>query len=103
MLQVLHGISRADDVLPWRFTQIPSPSGSAKGSVCRIDVMLPEYYARRGWDAETGFPSEETLARLGLSEAWDRLCEAAASGSPEAVRADRGWAAPYTGPAVDDL
>ncbi|MBI4790738.1 MAG: aldehyde ferredoxin oxidoreductase family protein [Chloroflexi bacterium] len=99
----LHGITRADDVLPWRFTQIPSPSGHAKGSVCRLDEMLPEYYALRGWDAETGLPRAETLTRLGLNEVGERMREAFASGAASAVRANLGWAAPYTGPMVDDL
>jgi aldehyde:ferredoxin oxidoreductase len=99
----LHGITRADDVLPWRFTQIPSPSGNAKGRVCRLDVMLPEYYALRGWDAETGLPRRETLARLGLADAWERIEHAFASGSAQRVRANLGWAEPYTGPVVDEL
>jgi aldehyde:ferredoxin oxidoreductase len=100
---ILHGISRADDVLPWRFTQVPSPSGNAKGSVCHIDVMLPEYYALRGWDPESGFPLPETLARLGLEDAWARIQEAIASGAARALYANLGWAPPYTGPKVDDL
>jgi aldehyde:ferredoxin oxidoreductase len=99
----LHGIARADDVLPWRFTQIPSPSGNATGSVCRIDVMLPDYYALRGWDGETGLPREETLARLELEEAWGRIRTAISSGEAASIRAQLGWAEPYTGPAVDDL
>ncbi len=39
---------------------------SAKGLVCRLDEMLPEYYKLLGWD-ETGVPSTETLKRLELS------------------------------------
>ncbi len=55
-----------DDTLPARILTEPAPSGSAKGLVCRLDEMLPEYYKLRGWD-ETGIPSTETLMRLGLS------------------------------------
>ena len=33
--------------------------------VAELDVMLPEYYALRGW-GEDGVPSKETLDRLGL-------------------------------------
>ncbi len=99
----LHGIARADDVLPWRFTQIPSPSGNAQGSVCRLDVMLPEYYALRGWDAELGLPTRETLARLDLAGTWDRIRTARASGAAQETHAQLGWAEPYTGPAVDAL
>ena len=100
---ILHGITRADDVLPWRLTQIPSPSGNAKGSVCHLDVMLPEYYVQRSWDAETGFPYQETLARLGLAEDWERIHKAVTSGATQEIRAGLGWAAPYTGPAMDNL
>ncbi|MEA1977180.1 MAG: aldehyde ferredoxin oxidoreductase family protein [Chloroflexota bacterium] len=100
---ILHGISQADDVLPWRFTQKPSPSGNATGSVCRIDLMLPEYYSLRGWDAETGFPFEETLERLGLADAEDRVQKSVVSGAAQAVYDKLGWATPYTGPVMDDL
>ncbi|MBI2975449.1 MAG: aldehyde ferredoxin oxidoreductase family protein [Chloroflexi bacterium] len=100
---LLHGLSPADDVLPWRFTTMPSPSGNATGSVCRLDIMLPEYYALRGWDAGTGYPSEATLARLGLGEVLDRIRAADSSGAAAAVYAGLGWAAPYTGPVIDEL
>lgn len=60
------GLTRADDTLPKRILSEPAPSGTAKGLVSRLDVMLPEYYKLRGWDAE-GVPTTETLGRLGLS------------------------------------
>jgi len=94
----LHGITRADDVLPWRFTKSPSPSGNARGSVCRLHEMLPEYYALRGWDPETGLPQKETLARLGLDGAAERLAEAFESGLAQALRAQLGWVAPSADP-----
>jgi aldehyde:ferredoxin oxidoreductase len=100
---VLHGITRADDVLPWRFTQIPSPSGNAKGNVCHIDVMLPVYYARRGWDSHSGIPTRETLTRLGIGDTCARIRKAVASGDGVRIRQSLGWATPYTGRAVDDL
>jgi aldehyde:ferredoxin oxidoreductase len=31
--------------------------------------MLDEYYRLRGWDPETGWPTEEKLRELGLEEA----------------------------------
>ncbi len=43
----------------------PAPSGTAKGKVNQLDVMLPEYYRERGWTPE-GVPSDETLDRLEL-------------------------------------
>jgi aldehyde:ferredoxin oxidoreductase len=99
----LHGISSADDVLPWRFTQAPSPSGNAIGSVCHIDVMLPDYYRLRGWDGGTGLPMPETLEHLGLAGVYERVQTALASGAAAAVREGLGWASPYTGPALDEL
>jgi aldehyde:ferredoxin oxidoreductase len=45
--------------------EVPSPSGTAKGKVCELDVMLPEYYKVRGWTKD-GVPTKETLKRLGL-------------------------------------
>jgi aldehyde:ferredoxin oxidoreductase len=98
----VHGISKVDDVLPWRFTKIPSPSGNAKGSICHIDIMLLDYYALRGWDIETGLPTEETLERLGLTDVYERV-----RGEDPGSITDRynrlGWAVPYTGPIEDDL
>jgi len=59
------GFTGADDTLPKRLLEVPAPSGTAQGKVAELDVMLPEYYALRGWN-EDGFPTEETLNRLGL-------------------------------------
>jgi aldehyde:ferredoxin oxidoreductase len=63
------GITRADDQLPRRFSEEPSPSGNARGQVIDLAPMLDEYYQLRGWDCETGWPTLETLRRLGLEEA----------------------------------
>ena len=60
------GLSAADDTLPKRLLEVPAPTGTAKGKVCELDKMLPEYYALRGW-TEDGVPSAETLERLGLA------------------------------------
>ncbi|MFT5259250.1 MAG: aldehyde:ferredoxin oxidoreductase [Saprospiraceae bacterium] len=62
---LLAGLTKADDTLPKRILTEPAPSGTAKGLVCKLDVMLPEYYAARGWDAD-GVPLPETLERLSL-------------------------------------
>jgi len=66
---VRHGIGRADDRLPRRFTKNPSPSGNAEGQIIELDLMLEGYYRLRGWDPETGWPTEEKLRELGLEEA----------------------------------
>jgi aldehyde:ferredoxin oxidoreductase len=61
------GLSIKDDTLPPRLLQEPAPSGSGKGLVCRLDVMLPDYYKVRGWD-ESGVPLNDTLLNLKLHE-----------------------------------
>jgi len=68
---VLRGVRRKDDTLPRRFLEEPLPedSGPSAGSVVELDDMLDQYYAARGWDAETGIPCSETLLRLGLDDA----------------------------------
>ncbi|UCH41601.1 MAG: aldehyde ferredoxin oxidoreductase family protein [Gammaproteobacteria bacterium] len=60
------GLGKKDDTLPKRILEEPADVGTAKGLVCRLDEMLPEYYEINGWDAE-GVPTGETLQRLGLS------------------------------------
>jgi len=59
------GLTRADDTLPKRLLEVPAPGGTAKGKVCQLDIMLPEYYEARGWTTE-GVPTKETLKRLGM-------------------------------------
>lgn len=59
------GMSGADDTLPKRILEEPAPSGAAKGLVCRLPDMLPQYYELRGWTAD-GAIKPETLSRLGL-------------------------------------
>ena len=70
---VWHGIGRADDCLPRRFAEEPSPSGNARGQVLDLEPMLDEYYSLRGWDPTTGWPTAEKLRELGLEEAANRL------------------------------
>jgi aldehyde:ferredoxin oxidoreductase len=62
------GITRQDDTLPRRFLEEPLPEGSgpSTGSVLELEPMLDEYYRARGWDVETGLPTEEKLEELGL-------------------------------------
>ena len=60
------GLTRADDTLPRRLLETPAPSGTGKGRVNELDVMLPEYYEARGWTPD-GEPTTQTLQRLGLA------------------------------------
>jgi aldehyde:ferredoxin oxidoreductase len=59
------GLGKKDDTLPKRILEEPADVGTGKGLVCRLDEMLPEYYAINGWDAE-GVPTRDTLGRLGI-------------------------------------
>jgi len=68
---ILHGISRKDDTLPERLLKEPSPSGAAKGHVCRLEEMLTEYYQLRDWDLKSGYPTRSKLETLGLQDAAD--------------------------------
>jgi aldehyde:ferredoxin oxidoreductase len=65
MFNVRAGLGKKDDTLPKRILEEPADIGSAKGLVCKLGDMLPEYYQLRGWDQE-GNPTSETLQRLGL-------------------------------------
>lgn len=60
------GFTRAQDNLPPRLTSEPMPDGPAKGMVCHLDKMLPEYYELRGWDQD-GRPTPAKLGQLGLA------------------------------------
>ena len=62
------GITRKDDSLPRRLTHEKAPVGPSAGEVVELDIMLDDYYRERGWNLETGLPTEETLERLGLTE-----------------------------------
>ncbi len=64
------GRTHADDILPDRFYEEESCSGLMKGKkISRefFESQVQDYFKHRGWDEE-GKPTEETLARLGLSE-----------------------------------
>lgn len=60
----LAGMKPEDDELPKRLLDEPigAENEASAGMVSHLDVMLPEYYAVRGW--VEAFPTEETLARL---------------------------------------
>jgi aldehyde:ferredoxin oxidoreductase len=67
---VREGVSRKDDLLPYRVMHEPIPFGPAKGRYCppaELNQMLDEYYTLRGWTRD-GIPSKERLAALGLED-----------------------------------
>lgn len=59
------GFTKKDDTLPPRLLTEALPEGAAKGKVCELDTMLPEYYEVRGWTAD-GIPTPEKRTQLGL-------------------------------------
>lgn len=58
------GITAKDDTLPVRLLNIPQVKGRPD-TVVPLAVMLPKYYAVRGWDAN-GVPTAKKLKRLGI-------------------------------------
>lgn len=59
------GLSARDDRLPDRLLHEPIKTGASQGEVNHLDVMLPEYYELRGWDAN-GVPTAAKLEELAL-------------------------------------
>jgi aldehyde:ferredoxin oxidoreductase len=73
---VREGFTRADDTFPERLMTEPLKAGASKGQVISKDdlnKMLDEYYAARGWTAETGVPTRAKLIELGLGYVTDKL------------------------------
>jgi aldehyde:ferredoxin oxidoreductase len=66
MYNVHCGISRKDDMLPYRIMTSPRNEGGAKGKLPHLGKMLNEYYNYRGWNEE-GLPTVEKLAELELT------------------------------------
>lgn len=59
------GFGRKDDTLPERLLKTPISEGPCKGMVVRLDEMLDDYYAVRGW--KDGKPTKKKLKELGLA------------------------------------
>ena len=69
------GFGRGWDYPPARFMEEPVPTGPAKGKFIpkeNIDLMLDEYYSKRGWTPE-GIPTKKKLEEMGLAFAADSL------------------------------
>jgi len=66
LFNIRAGFSGKDDTLPQRMLKEPLPEGPAKGQVCKLNEMLPDYYEIRGWDKK-GVPTEDKLKALGLA------------------------------------
>jgi len=59
------GLSARDDTLPQRLLKDAANVGPAKGKVCELDKMLPEYYRLRGWTPD-GNLTAETKSKFSL-------------------------------------
>jgi len=59
------GLDRSNDVLPPLLLE-PYPDGGSAGFTIPFDEMIEAYYSARGWDENTGYPSQSKLAELGL-------------------------------------
>ena len=69
-LNTRFGIRRADDRLPPKFNR-PLASGRHKGLDFppeKVEEMVDDYYALRGWDRESGLVRRETLVELELED-----------------------------------
>ncbi len=67
--------SREMDVPPARWFEEPLAEGPLKGAKLdrtKYDVMLNQYYEKRGWD-ERGIPKKRTLKSLGLGDVVNTL------------------------------
>jgi len=69
---VREGLTRKDDTLPERFLREPAGGGSA-GSIPPLEPMLDDYYRVRGWNMDTGIPTEEKLEKLDLKNVASEL------------------------------
>jgi aldehyde:ferredoxin oxidoreductase len=61
------GMTRKDDTLPPLLLK-PFTEGGAKGNVPDLERQLREYYAFRGWDLDSGQPTEAKLKELGIPD-----------------------------------
>ena len=64
-LSVGWGISRKNDTLPLRVLTHRVNDGGAGNHLPSFNIMLADYYERRGWNRE-GIPKEEAYGRLGI-------------------------------------
>jgi aldehyde:ferredoxin oxidoreductase len=72
------GLDRRDDTWPDRFYTEPLPEGPTKVKQLsreEMDKVLDEYYALRKWDKKTGWPTEQRLTELELTEVAQNLAK----------------------------
>jgi aldehyde:ferredoxin oxidoreductase len=67
MVNLRLGLRPSDDRLPGLLRRV-LPDGGAAGYDIPVEQMLRAYYAARDWDPGSGWPSDDRLRRLGLSD-----------------------------------
>ncbi|MGD0237962.1 MAG: aldehyde ferredoxin oxidoreductase C-terminal domain-containing protein, partial [Syntrophorhabdales bacterium] len=68
LFNVREGLSRKDDVLPYRLLKEPKPDGPTKGVVVPLEQLKDSFYKAMGYDPATGNPTEAVLKRLGVEK-----------------------------------
>ena len=66
LINIRLGLTRENDTLPKPLLEAYTDGGAA-GYVIPFAEMMAAYYAARGWDAETGRPTQQKLLELGLN------------------------------------
>jgi len=71
LINTREGLTRKDDMLPWKVMHVPIPDeGPSKGSFVSqedLDLLLDDYYEVRGWDKE-GIPTLAKLDEIGMED-----------------------------------
>ena len=76
---VREGWTREADQPPERWVKEEKAAGLYKSEhtdLPQFNLMLDDYYRRRGWDAETGLQTRVGLAALGMTDVADELAKA---------------------------
>lgn len=66
LFNLREGLGPRDFTLPKRFAN-PVEAGPTAGNQVPFEQMRADYYAAMGWDRDTGVPSAQTLAALGVN------------------------------------
>ena len=66
LINIRLGLRRENDRLPKAMLAPFPPGGGSEGYVPPVQEMLQAYYNARGWDTESGFPTQSRLEALGL-------------------------------------
>jgi aldehyde:ferredoxin oxidoreductase len=72
LFNIREGIDPRSQKISRRLTgKPPMESGPNKGVQYDLEILMKAYWQEIGWDPDTGIPTRETLASLGLSDIID--------------------------------